>query len=218
MDDINSLIENAPNSAAIPANKAATIRSVLLSVRASIDNALKLLDATVGEATADAPSLVQPEARIQSGVPMSLTSVSFPGDRVVEGVFDGDQMVGSDGKGYAVPPNYASKSKLVEGDLLKLTIGPRGNFIYKQVGPIERQRLVGTLAYEQETGHFMVLSGGRSWSVLKASVTYFHGDVADEAVILVPKNAPSRWAAVENVIKRNPLKTAEHASSETIGF
>ena len=38
--------------------------------------------------------------------------------KILEGVFDGQNMVGSDGRQYIVPPNYASKSKLVEGDIL----------------------------------------------------------------------------------------------------
>ena len=38
--------------------------------------------------------------------------------KVIEGVFDGQNMVGSDAKTYPVPANYASKSKLVQGDIL----------------------------------------------------------------------------------------------------
>ncbi|MFH1046878.1 MAG: hypothetical protein V1738_01120 [Patescibacteria group bacterium] len=125
--------------------------------------------------------------------------------RVVEGVFDGRGMVGSDGKSYLVPPNYASKSKLVEGDMLKLTITPKGSFIYKQIGPIERSRLIGSLGYDQTIGEYYATSENRRWNVLKASVTYFKGEPGDEVVLLVPKNAPSKWAAVENIIKKNPL-------------
>ncbi len=125
--------------------------------------------------------------------------------RVVEGVFDGRGMVGSDGKNYLVPPNYASKSKLVEGDMLKLTITPKGSFIYKQIGPIERSRLIGSLGFDQTIGEFYATSENRRWNVLKASVTYFKGESGDEVVLLVPKNAPSKWAAVENIIKKNPL-------------
>ena len=55
--------------------------------------------------------------------------------KVIEGVFDGQNMVGSDGKTYPVPANYASKSKLVQGDILKLTIAEDGAFLYKQIGP-----------------------------------------------------------------------------------
>ena len=71
---------------------------------------------------------------------------------VIEGVFDGQIMIGADGKKYSVPANYASKSKLVEGDILKLTIDRQGNFIYKQIGPIERRRLIGSLVKDREKG------------------------------------------------------------------
>ena len=122
--------------------------------------------------------------------------------RIVEGVFDGENMIGPDGKQYSVPANYASKSKLVEGDILKLTITATGTFVYKQINPIERTRLVAKLE-QDATGAFTVHADGKQWRVLTASVTYFKGTAGDEAVILVPKAGESNWAAVENVV-RNP--------------
>jgi len=200
-DAVATLVKEIHTADIAPA-KAATLRAILRNVRESLDNALKLLDdgAPHPEEPTVAPKILSfVPAKTDDGSP----SVTLAGDdRVVEGVFDGTGMVGDDGKGYLVPPNYASKSKLVEGDMLKLTIGARGNFIYKQIGPIERQRIIGTLAYDQETGQYLVVAGGRSWKVLKASITYFKADAGDEAVILVPKNAPSKWAAVENVIRK----------------
>jgi len=121
--------------------------------------------------------------------------------KIIEGVFDGQNMVDANGKVYSVAPNYASKSKLVEGDILKLTIMPDGSFLYKQIGPVDRKRLVGALLKDDETGEFKVLADGRSYKVILASVTYFKGDTGDQAVILVPKDQDSSWAAVENVIK-----------------
>ena len=120
--------------------------------------------------------------------------------RIVEGVFDGENMIGPDGKQYSVPANYASKSKLVEGDILKLTITPRGTFIYKQIGPIERARVIGTLE-QDSTGNFFVMSDRKKLRVLTASVTYFKGTAGDEIVVLVPKTGASKWAAVENIVK-----------------
>ena len=122
--------------------------------------------------------------------------------KIVEGVFDGEHMIGSDGRQYVVPPNYASKSKLVEGDILKLTIQPNGTFLYKQIGPIERSRVVGTVLRDEMTSEWRVLALGRKYNVLPAALSYHKGDEGDEAVILIPKEAPSKWAAVENVIKR----------------
>ena len=123
------------------------------------------------------------------------------GERIMEGVFNGQNMIGADGKEYLVPANYASKSKLVEGDILKLTINARGNFLFKQIGPMERNRVIGTLE-ESESGGWTVASSGKKWRVLTAPVTFFKGEPGDEAIILIPKNTPSKWAAVENVIKR----------------
>ena len=122
---------------------------------------------------------------------------------IVEGVFNGQIMIGPDGKQYSVPANYASKSKLVEGDILKLTISQDGSFIFKQISPVERTRLVGHLIKDKATNEFVILAGDKIYKVLLASVTYFKGEEGDEAVILVSKDSDSAWAAVENIIKTN---------------
>lgn len=144
--------------------------------------------------------------------PLGVSSMASDEDgvRVVEGAFDGQNMVGPDGKQYSVPANYASKSKLVEGDILKLTISRDGSFIYKQIGPIQRQRLIGQLIRDDATGEFKVMVDGRGYKVLLASITYFKGEVGDEVVILVPQDGETRWAAVENIIKHgaNDLDTS----------
>lgn len=122
--------------------------------------------------------------------------------RVIEGVFDGQRMIGPDGKQYSIPANYISKSKLVEGDILKLTIDEEGNFVYKQIGPVERERLIGNLIKDGHTGEFNVLAEGKVFKVILASVTYYKGDEGDEVVVLAPKGVESQWAAIENVIKK----------------
>jgi len=122
---------------------------------------------------------------------------------IVEGVFNGQIMIGPDGKQYSVPANYASKSKLVEGDILKLTISSDGSFIFKQISPVDRTRLVGRLIKDKNTNEFVVLAGDKIYKLLMASVTYFKGEEGDEVVVLVPKDSDSTWAAVENIIKNN---------------
>lgn len=121
------------------------------------------------------------------------------GERIIEGVFDGQDMQGSDGSEYPVPPNYASKSKLVEGDVLKLTISPDGSFVYKQINPIERRRINGTLTIDEQ-GNFQVETNEGTYKVLLASVTFFKAEEGDEITLLLPENAEAEWGAVENVI------------------
>lgn len=116
--------------------------------------------------------------------------------KVIEGVFDGQNMVGSDSKTYPVPANYASKSKLVQGDILKLTIADDGAFLYKQIGPIPRKQVVGTL--KLENGHYFVDVNGRNFRVLLASVTYFKAKPGDQVSVNVPEDdAAAEWAALE---------------------
>jgi hypothetical protein len=116
--------------------------------------------------------------------------------KVIEGVFDGQNMVGSDAKTYPVPANYASKSKLVQGDILKLTIADDGSFLYKQIGPIPRKQVVGTL--KLENGHYFVDVSGRQFRVLLASVTYFKAKPNDQVSVNVPEDdSNAEWAALE---------------------
>lgn len=116
--------------------------------------------------------------------------------KVIEGVFDGQNMVGSDGKTYPVPANYASKSKLVQGDILKLTIAEDGAFLYKQIGPIARKQVVGLL--KLENGHYLVEVGDHNYRVLLASVTYFKAKPGDQVSVNVPEDdSTAEWAAIE---------------------
>jgi hypothetical protein len=77
-----------------------------------------------------------------------------------------------------------------------------GAFLFKQIGPVERKRLVGKLALDASTNSYVVVVSGAAFKVLTASITFFKGRPGDEAVVLIPKNSKSVWAAVENVIKK----------------
>ncbi len=116
--------------------------------------------------------------------------------KIIEGVFDGQNMLGPDGKTYPVPANYASKSKLVQGDILKLTIQDGGAFLYKQIGPIPRKTIIGTL--RQKNHQYYIEVGEREYRVLLASVTYFKLKMNDQVSVIVPEDDKDvEWAAVE---------------------
>lgn len=140
------------------------------------------------------------------------TSLESGAERVIMGTFNGEHMQAEDGREYPVPPNYASKSKLVEGDHLKLTIQADGRFVYKQVGPIERKHIIGKVV--KKDNQYFVRVDGKYYKVLLASITYFKVKAGDEVTLVVPQNGESAWGAIENVVTIAPVE--EQFSEEEV--
>ena len=130
--------------------------------------------------------------------------------KVVEGSFDGQNMVDSGGNTYPVPANYASKSKLVEGDGMKLTITDEGKFIYKQIAPVKRRTVMGVLI--QEDGQYKVLAEGKALRVLLASVTFYRAEVGDQVTILLPEEGEAKWGAIDAVIPKHLAEAAARSA------
>ncbi len=165
-------------------SKIEIVKQMLENATANLASAKQLLGEMLGTSFDD--------------VPLKASQLHSEGN-VIEGVFDGQYMVDHDSKKYPVPANYASKSKLVVGDVLKLTIEDDGSYIYKQIHPVDRKQLMGTLVYEND--EYRVVAGGKSYNVLLASVTYFKLSPGDQATIVIPEgNEDVPWAAIENAI------------------
>ena len=165
----------------LPEKQVKRLRSLIQEAETNLAAAKELLISIVG----DDGNIVTPR-----------NSQEEVGGKVIEGVFDGQIMIGPDGKSYPVPANYASKSKLVEGDILKLTIADDGGFIYKQIGPVVRRQIIGTLT--QHDGTYYVEANGKEYRILLASVTYFRLTEGNQVTIIIPEDNPdATWAAVE---------------------
>jgi hypothetical protein len=161
------------------------------------DKQIKRLRALIAEAETSLAAAKELLVSLLGEDSVATTSVKEENvGKVIEGVFDGQNMVGSDSKTYPVPANYASKSKLVQGDILKLTISEDGTFLYKQIGPIPRKQVVGTL--ELREGHYFVIVGEKQYRVLLASVTYFKAKPGDQVSVNIPQDeVDAEWAALE---------------------
>lgn len=166
----------------LPEKQIKRLRSLIQDAETNLSAAKELLNSVLG----DGSVITAPREMV----------VSDPEGKIIEGVFDGQIMIGPDGKNYPVPANYASKSKLVEGDLMKLTITPEGKFLYKQIGPVERKTVIGTLIHHDDK--YYVEVAGREYEILYASVTYFHlKEGAQVSVVIPAANDKAEWAAVE---------------------
>ncbi len=182
--------EEEPNNEADQAMKIQALRDMVNNAEKTIQGAKAML--------------LQLEGKKKTGRPRKMDLDDATGT-VVEGTFDGQIMLGTDGKQYPVPANYASKSKLVEGDMLKLTITDNGTFLYKQIGPIERRHALGVVT-QDENGNYYVVANGKPHRVLLASITYFKATPGDEVAVVLPRDLETSWAAIENIIQKGAHK------------
>ena len=166
----------------IPEKQIKRLRSLITEAETNLAAAKELLVSVLG----DGETISAPRDTI----------VSDPDGKVIEGIFDGQIMIGPDGKNYPVPATYASKSKLVEGDIMKLTIADDGKFTYKQIGPVERKTVIGTLTHHDDK--YFVEVSGKEYQILYASVTYFRLHEGSQVSVTIPAdNEDATWAAVE---------------------
>lgn len=127
---------------------------------------------------------------------------------VVEGYFDGENMIGDNGKSYPVPPNYASKTQLIIGDRMKrILTTTRESF--KLIKPAERQRVVGTFQIDPQQDLYYVDVDGfdQPVRILKASATFAMKNLSlqlgDRVAIIVPKDSTPLWGALSSVVTEN---------------
>ena len=166
----------------LPEKQIKRLRGLINDAETNLSAAKELLISILG----DGETIVAPRE----------TVVPTAEGKIIEGIFDGQIMIGPDGKNYPVPANYASKSKLVEGDIMKLTITDTGKFVYKQIGPVERKTVIGTLTHHDDK--YYVEVAGREYQILYASVTYFHLREGSQVSVTIPaNNEEATWAAVE---------------------
>ena len=171
-------------------DKIVSLKRMLESAKSAISSAEEILKDLVGGDITAFSADYESEAK-------KVGSISEEG-KVVEGVFDGEKMMGPDGKEYPVPANYASKSKLIPGDVLKLTIAEDGHLMYKQIGPVARKTLVGTLV--REGSQFGIMVEDKLYKVLLASVTYYKANLGDQVTVIVPEEGDSEWGSIEAVL------------------
>lgn len=115
---------------------------------------------------------------------------------IVEWVFDGLYMIGSDWKKYPVPLNYSSKSKLISQDILKLTIMTNWKLVYKLISPAPRNYIKATLS-QSKNDYIAIWDNWKTYKLNPAAVSYFDLKLWEDISIII--NADWKWenAAVE---------------------
>ena len=171
--------------------KIKALRDLIHSAQNSIHSAKKILNSLLNEDEI-------PDEEFDT---FWLTSYTSGDDRVIEGVFTGESMLGSDGNIYPVPQNYASKSLLVQGSRLKALIHPTGKIVYKIIGEIPYESKVGIITKNGDK--YQITTDTRTYNVLLAAITFHHCNVWDTVSIRIPEWKDATYAVIETIIPKN---------------
>ena len=175
-------------------NAIEAISDFITTAEKSIKNAKKLLKDLLEE------NNINLETEINLDVNW-LNSYSNDSSKIIEWVFTGNEMLWADWNKYPIPANYSSKSKLVQGDKLKLTIEWNWKMLYKQISPIEREYKTWLVVKEKEK--YQVISEWKTYDLLTAAVTHFKANIWDTITIILPANKKATFAAIEAIIPTN---------------
>lgn len=137
---------------------------------------------------------------------------------VVEGYFDGESMVGDNGKIYTVPPNYASKTQLIIGDRMKRIL-TQDRESYKLIKPAERDRVIGTFDIQGDDYLVHVPEIASPVRILKASATFAMKNLGmqpgDKVAIVIPRDVEATWGALSSVVSGEETETNQAKPKET---
>jgi hypothetical protein len=122
-----------------------------------------------------------------------------PSKLTVDGIFNGEHMVGETGQIYEVPKNYASKSKLVEGDHLRMSYSTDGQLVYKQIGPVDRVSKTGKIV--GENGNWMVQLENKTYKILPAAASFYKIQEGDTVEVFLPSDGETEWAAIDHIVE-----------------
>ena len=165
------------------------IRDFIISAEKSIKNAKKLLKDVLEENNLTLEDDLDLDTKW-------LNKYNSWESKIIEWIFTWEEMLSGDWNTYPIPVNYASKSKMVQWDKLKLTIEQNWKMLYKQISPIERETKTGLLTKEKDK--YQVVADWKTYNVLTAAVTHFKWEIWDNVTIIVPLWKKATFAAIDS--------------------
>ena len=160
------------------------------------DNAKKQIE-DLAKRIDDAESSLNAAKRILNRLNDDYLKVDYTQIDGIVGKYDGIKMLGEDGKEYEISANYAAKSKLVYGDVLKL-IEEDGKKLFKQIERVNRERVEGILTKKE--GEWYLLTDRGSYRVSDAAAEYQKAELNSQASAFLPAdNLGAPFATLDNV-------------------
>ena len=175
------------------------------NVKKQIENLAKRID--------EAESSLNAAKRILNRLNEDYLKIDYTQIEGIVGKYNGMCMEGEDGKEYDVSPNYAAKSKLVFGDVLKL-IEEDGKKLFKQIERVKRERVEGILTKKE--GEWYLLTDRGSYRVSDAAAEFQKAELNSQAPAFLPaENLGAPFATLDNVEGASVIKGSKKIEAKT---
>lgn len=173
-------------------DKIKALRDLIVTAQWSINSAKKILQSLLGEDN---------QSELDFSEEMNwLSTYDSTESKVIEGVFTGEGMLGTDGNMYPVPQNYASKSLLVQWSKLKATIDRNWRIKYKIISEIPFTTLIWVITKNGEK--YQIATEAKSYNVLVAAITFHKCAIGDTVTIRIPEWKDATYAVIEAIIPK----------------
>lgn len=126
-------------------------------------------------------------------------------ENIIYGKLAEDGFRGDDGKTYPISANYVSKSRLLIGDTLKLTLDDRG-ISYKQIELVPRRTVIAIVQVSADSEkYYAVTISGEAYEIPFASASFYKLRNGDEVVVIIPrrKEDSGGMCAIDGAIKNS---------------
>lgn len=102
-----------------------------------------------------------------------------------------------------MPVNYASKSKIVFGDTLKM-VEDQDKKLFKQIERVKRLNKVGILSKKE--GQMVVVTGDGTYKILQVAVEFYGLTEGGQVQILIPEeNVHAPFAAIDKNLEESTV-------------
>ncbi len=173
-------------------NKIKALRDLINTAQSSINSAKKILQSLAWDDTGESIDFVSDVS--------GLSQYESEWLQIIEWVFTGEGMLGTDGNMYPVPQNYASKSLLVQWSKLKASIDQSGRIKYKIISEIPFTTLLWIITKNGEK--YQIVTESRAYNVLVAAITFHKCAIGDTVSIRVPEWKDATYAVIESIIPK----------------
>lgn len=174
----------------------------------NIKSQLQLINSALNGASSSISLIKQLVRELEADIKSDDSRIDTRNIPGIVGKFDGESLVTDDKKKYHVNENYASKTKLVYGDTLKL-VEHGDRKLFKQIERVKRQRVDGILA--KKDGNWSVVTGDGSYKVLEVSISFHGGEEGDSVTLLLPRNNKNvPFGTIESIAGKEGKQKAAH--------